>query len=62
VGNEIDIIVGFRNLFGFRRFGLELRMGWFLPGKAYRVPEGDPDNPTYRKADQAITVLGVIII
>ena len=62
VGNEVDIILGFRNLFGLRRLGLEFRLGWFFPGDAYRIPEGDPDNPTFRKADQGISALGVIIL
>ena len=61
VGSEIDIILGFRNLFGLRRFGFEMRAGWFRPGKAYRIPVGDPDDPTYRKADDAFSVLAVFI-
>ena len=63
VGNEIDIILGFRNLFGFRKFGFEVRSGWFFPGRAYRNPEGDPDAPTgFRGADNAYSVLAVIIL
>jgi hypothetical protein len=62
VGNEIDIILGFRNLFGFRTFGFEVRAGKFFPGKAYRNPEGDPDAPTFRGADDAYSVLAVIIL
>jgi alginate production protein len=62
VGSEVDIILGFRNLFGLRRLGLEFRVGWFFPGDAYRIPEGDPANPTFRKADQGISMLGVIIL
>ena len=61
VGNEVDIILGFRNLFGLRRLGFDLRAGWFIPGKAYRIPEGDPDNPTFRKADQGFSAFAVII-
>lgn len=61
VGSEIDFIVGFRNLFGIKRFGFELRAGWFFPGDAYRVEEGDPNNPTFRKADKGVSVLAVFI-
>ncbi len=36
VGREIDVIVGFRNLFGVRRLGFEIRAGVFFPGDAFR--------------------------
>jgi alginate production protein len=61
VGSEIDVILGFRNLFGFKRLGFEVRAGMFFPGDAYRVEEGDPNNPTFRKADKGVSVLGVFI-
>lgn len=61
VGSEIDFIVGFRNLFGIKRFGFEVRAGWFFPGDAYRVEEGNPNNPTFRKADKGVSVLAVFI-
>ncbi|MBU0665191.1 MAG: alginate export family protein [Proteobacteria bacterium] len=61
VGSEIDLILGFRNLFGLRGVGFDLRMGWFFPGKAYRLTDGDPADPTFRKADQAVSVLAVFI-
>jgi alginate production protein len=61
VGSEIDLIMGFRNLFGIRRFGFEVRAGVFFPDDAYRVEEGDPNNPTFRKADKAVSVLAVFI-
>ncbi len=60
VGSEFDFIIGFRNLFGIRRFGFEARAGWFLPGKAYRN-EVDPDSGVFRPADKAISVLAVFI-
>ncbi len=61
VGSEVDLILGFRNLFGFRRFGFELRMGWFFPGKAYRNPVGSADDSRYGKADEAVSALAVFI-
>jgi alginate production protein len=61
VGDGIDLIVGFRNLFGIRRLGFEVRAGVFFPGDAYRIEEGDPNNPTFRKGDKSISVLAVFI-
>lgn len=61
VGSELDIILGFRNLFGLKRFGFEMRAGWFFPGKPFRIEEGDPDNPTFRRADKGIRILAVFI-
>jgi len=40
VGQEIDLVLGFRGLFGLRRLGLDLRMGKFLPGKAFQAHGG----------------------
>jgi alginate production protein len=58
VGQAFDVVVGFRNLFGVRRLGLDVRAGWFFPGKAFRAElPGDPDNPKYRPADKGISVL-----
>jgi alginate production protein len=53
-------VVGIRNLFGVRRLGLDLRAGWYFPGKAYRIQEGDPDNPTFRPANQGIGAIAKI--
>ena len=53
MGSALDIVLGFRNLFGVRRLGLDVRVGWFFPGrKAFRIEEGDPDNPVFRHADK----------
>jgi len=51
VGQAFDIVLGVRNLFGVRRLGVDLRMGWFFPGNAFRIEGGDPDNPIFRPAD-----------
>ena len=63
VGHETDIILGFRNLFGIRRLGFEVRAGLFKPGRAFRNvdPAGDPDNPTFRPANKSLSVLAVLI-
>jgi alginate production protein len=62
VGDETDIIVGIRNLFGIRRLGVEVRAGVFRPGKAFRNDTMiDPDTPVFRPADKSVSVLAVII-
>jgi alginate production protein len=58
MGRALDIVLGFRNLFGVRRLGLDVRVGWFFPGrKAFRIEEGDPDNPVFRHADKGNSVV-----
>jgi len=57
VGRELDLVIGIRNVFGIRRLGIDLRMGWFYPGKAYRIEEGDPDDPTFRPANKGIALV-----
>jgi alginate production protein len=57
VGRAFDIVLGVRNLFGVRRLGMDWRMGWFFPGKAFRTGEGDPDNPTFRPADNGSSIV-----
>jgi alginate production protein len=62
VGDEVDIIVGWRNLFGVRRLGFEVRAGIFRPGKAFANDVGtDPNEPTFGRADKSVSVLAVII-
>ena len=60
MGSAIDIVLGFRNLFGVRRLGLDLRAGWFFPGKAFRIEEGDPDNPVFRHADKGNSIVAKV--
>ena len=57
VGKAFDIVLGFRNVFGVRRFGIDLRAGWFFPGKAFLRNDGDEENPDIRNADKGISVL-----
>jgi alginate production protein len=44
-----------RQVFGLRRFGIDLRLGWFFPGKAFIRNDGDDENPILRKADKGFT-------
>jgi alginate production protein len=58
VGKAIDIVLGFRNMFGVHRLGLDLRAGWFFPNNIFRNDAGsDPNNPVFRGADNGISAL-----
>ena len=57
VGQAVDIVLGFRNLFGVRRLGLDLRMGWFFPGKAFNRDEGTDVQPSIRRANNAFALV-----
>lgn len=65
-GQALDIVFGFRNLFGVRRLGLDLRAGFFFPGKAFRNEEKviDPltgdERSVFRKANRALSVVAKI--
>lgn len=54
VGKALDVVVGLRNLFGIRRFGVDLRMGWFFPGTAFLRNDGTDDAPLLRRADKSL--------
>lgn len=63
LGNGLDIVLGFRNLFGVRRLGLDLRMGWFFPRRVFNGVRAAIDPATGeeitipRKANTGISVL-----
>src|SRR5438094_696745 len=57
VGQAFDIVLGFRNMFGVRRLGLDLRMGWFFPGKAFNRDEGTEEQPGIRRANNAFALV-----
>lgn len=56
VGQALDVVLGFRNLLGVRRLGLDLRAGVFFPGQAFR--NEDPVTGGFRKADKSVSVIG----
>jgi alginate production protein len=58
VGRAVDLIVAFRHLFGMRRLGVDLRLGWFSPGEAFLRDEGDEENPLVRRSQKAFAVVG----
>lgn len=54
VGDAFDVVVGFRNIFGLRRLGIDFRLGWFFPGKAFLIDEGDDK---FRKANSGLSMV-----
>lgn len=54
VGSEFDVVVGIRNVFGLRRLGVDLRMGWFFPGRAYSIDQG---GDRFRKPDKSVAAV-----
>jgi hypothetical protein len=60
VGQEFDVVVGLRSIFGVRRLGMDLRFGWFFPGKAFLTNIGDEDNPLLHRADTGVAAVAKI--
>jgi alginate production protein len=54
VGSAVDVVLGFRNLFGLRRLGLDLRAGLFFPEQAFRIAQSDG---SFRNADNGFVIL-----
>lgn len=57
VGSALDIILGFRNLFGVRGLGVDLRAGLFFPGDAFLRDGG---GGVFHDADKGISILVAI--
>lgn len=57
MGQALDLVMGFRGMFGIRRLGLDLRAGLFFPGRAFRRSDGAATNPSTRDADKGISVV-----
>lgn len=62
VGDGFDVVLGCRSLFGVRRLGLDLRMGWFFPGDAFRRDDRveDEDSPIFKDADKGFSIVAKI--
>jgi len=60
LGTEWDFVVQFNNLLGVRRLKLDLRAGWFRPGKAYIQNDGTDDDPILRYPDRSLW--GIVIL
>jgi alginate production protein len=50
-------VLGLRNMFGIRRLGVDLRMGWFQPGAAFLRNDGTRRNPNLQTPDHAVAVV-----
>ncbi len=50
LGDEVDIVLGFRDIFGVNELGVDLVLGYFFPGRAYRVKIADS---VFADADEA---------
>ncbi len=58
VGSGLDVILGFRNVFGIRRLGVDVRAGKFFPGTAFRNSFVDAEgNETFQQANTATAVV-----
>ena len=57
IGRGIDVILGMRNLFGVKRLGVDLRVGWLLPGRAFVTNDGTDENPNLRRADRSTAIV-----
>lgn len=57
LGQGLDIVLGVRRLFGLRRLGVDLRTGWFFPGKAFLQNDGTDENPIIHKARTGFAVV-----
>lgn len=60
LGQAVDVVLGFRRLFGFRRLGLDLRTGWFFPGDAFLQNDGTDARPLLHKAHKGFAVVSKI--
>jgi alginate production protein len=61
LGQEVDLVLGFRGLFDVRRLGLDLRIGRFFPGAAFRLADSSkPNNPAGRGANKGLSVVAKI--
>jgi alginate production protein len=60
LGTEWDLVLGFRNFLGVRRLSMDLRMGWFHPGKAFVTNSGTDEQIVLRNPDKATSAIFII--
>jgi alginate production protein len=61
MGQEVDLVLGFRGLFDVRRLGLDLRIGRFFPGAAFRrAASSNPNNASSLGANKGLSVIAKI--
>lgn len=58
VGQGLDLVLGFRNVFGVRRLGVDVRAGRFFPGSAFRNSfVNSAGDETFEKANTSTAVV-----
>lgn len=57
LGSGLDLVVGFRSLFGIPRLGLDLRAGVFSPGRAFLNDYSTDERERFRPADNGYAVV-----
>jgi alginate production protein len=57
IGSALDVVIGIRRLFGVRRLGMDLRVGWFLPGNAFLRNDGTDRRPNFQAGDKGFAVV-----
>ncbi len=51
---EVELILGFRNLFGIRGFGTDVRAGLFFPGAAYLIENPNAGGQFGKNPDRGV--------
>jgi alginate production protein len=57
LGQALDLVIGVRRLFGFRRLGVDLRTGLFFPGDAFLQNDGTDARPIIHHARRGVSVV-----
>jgi alginate production protein len=59
VGEALDVVIGFRNVFNVRRLGVDIRAGRFFPGNAFQnnLGQNEEGEDVFGKANTATTVV-----
>lgn len=62
LGNEFDVVIGFRDMLGIENLGLDLRAGYFLPGRAFRrlIGQDGNGNDVFDSAESSVSLLATI--
>ena len=56
VGDALDVVVGVRDLFGLRGLRVDLRGGWFFPGKGFSRNIGDEEDEIFADPDPSFSL------
>jgi len=59
LGSEFDVVLGFRDLFGIKTLAVDLRLGYFFPGRAFRAVV-DEANQIFKDPDRSFVLHGKI--